>query len=111
MIRLPVVDCKYGAPMGRDGYITPGIADSGPIKLHLQRVTMTGGGAYDSGGAYWGCGEPLWRAWLNHARIDSRFETEQNIRIFVRAGTRRQAKRLVLEEVSDATDEPITFYR
>lgn len=32
-----------------------------PVRLTLQRVKLDRGG-YDSGGAYWGLGKPLWRA-------------------------------------------------
>lgn len=33
-------------------------ADAPPMRL--QRVRMVDGGAYDSGGAYWGLGDPLY---------------------------------------------------
>jgi hypothetical protein len=46
----------YGSPMGRrsDSELTG--------KLHLRRVRLDRGG-YDTGGAYWGVGAPLWVAW------------------------------------------------
>lgn len=50
----------YGASFGRpskcDGY-----AFGGKIKLYLRRVRIDSGG-YDSGGAYWGIGRPLYWA-------------------------------------------------
>jgi hypothetical protein len=33
-------------------------ADAAPFRL--VRVRMVDGGAYDAGGAYWGCGDPLY---------------------------------------------------
>lgn len=56
----PLVDCRYGAPMGRaargTGKYTV-IADARP--MYLIRCPLNSGG-YDRGGAYWGLGEPLW---------------------------------------------------
>lgn len=45
---------KYGADMGRHSTPVSG-------KVTLERMRIDSGG-YDSGGAYWGTGEPLWRA-------------------------------------------------
>lgn len=53
---LSKIDCKYGAPMGRASY---GPTLSG--KVRLERVYLNSGG-YDSGGAYWGTGAPLYCA-------------------------------------------------
>jgi hypothetical protein len=55
MTTLSKVSSKYGAPMGR--------ASDGPLsgRVRLARVRLDRGG-YDPGGAYWGAGEPLWRA-------------------------------------------------
>ena len=52
--RTPV-PARYGAPMGRTE--RPGPA-TGPVRLF--RVKLTDG--YDHGGAYWGCGVPLYCA-------------------------------------------------
>ena len=49
------VDCKYGAPMGRN--------DIGSLprdkKVFDCAVPMSGDGAYDKGGAYFGLGKQL----------------------------------------------------
>ncbi len=56
----PPVSAKYGAPMGRAGRgegeyeLT---ANAKPV--YLVRCKLDRGG-YDSGGAYWGLGEPLY---------------------------------------------------
>ena len=50
------VSCARGAPMGRATYGTP---ESSTGKLRLFRVPLDQGG-YDKGGAYWGCGTPLY---------------------------------------------------
>lgn len=55
---LPMVSCRYGAPMGR-----PSDEDfDGLFPVHIRRVKLDSGG-YDRGGAYWGLGEPLYVAW------------------------------------------------
>jgi len=67
-------------------------------KLHLVRVPMSPCGAYDKGGAYWGCSggsvAPLWCAW-------GESETEQ-AHCFTRAFTRGAAKLNVLCEFPNA---------
>lgn len=57
---LPSVYSKYGAPLGRPDNAHPGLVDE-PVKISLRRVRLDRGG-YDSGGAYWGHGEPLYWA-------------------------------------------------
>lgn len=54
--KLEEVGGRYGAPMGRPG-AHPG--DDPHCRLYVGRVRLDRGG-YDSGGAYWGLGEPLW---------------------------------------------------
>jgi hypothetical protein len=51
------VDTSRGAPMGRANV---GTKDD-TIKKHVFdcRVPLTSDGAYDKGGAYWGCGAEL----------------------------------------------------
>jgi hypothetical protein len=82
------VSSKFGAPMGRhstttrelerDGALAP---DGGiPRKLYLQRVRLDSGG-YDSGGAYWGHGAPLYVA-TDH----------EDVTVFVRGAGREAAK-------------------
>ena len=88
-IELSKVNGKYGAPMGRRSDHIDG-------KCHLQKITLDSGG-YDSGGAYWGLGEPLYCA-----------QDSEGSRLFVRANSREQAKEKVLS-LSLAHD--VTFYR
>ena len=77
---LSKVSCKYGAPMGR--FCDPLNPDARLVRVH--RVKMSPCGAYDDGGAYWGCGTPLYRAVWEH---DSGFICES----FTRANTRAEA--------------------
>ena len=53
------VSCHYGAPLGR--YTGPDFLDATAGKIYLRRVPINSGG-YDTGGAYWGLGAPLWEA-------------------------------------------------
>ena len=57
--KLCDVGSKYGAPMGRNG-CRP-LNFNAPLKFYLRRVPLNSGG-YDSGGAYWGLGSPLYYA-------------------------------------------------
>ena len=52
---IPDVNCQYGAPMGR---ANKGAKPSDNTKIYDKRVPMIDG-AYDLGGAYWGCGPQL----------------------------------------------------
>jgi hypothetical protein len=56
---LSNVSSRYGAPMGRPS--TRPDADFYGV-LRIARVRLDAGG-YDSGGAYWGDGAPLYRVW------------------------------------------------
>lgn len=76
---MPPVSCKHGAPMGRACW------DSEPLEKHkfyLRPVRFVDG-CYDSGGAYWGCGTPLWIAYAEGKEEIQRF--------FVRAWSREGA--------------------
>lgn len=63
------VNGQYGAPMGRsDKGTRPTILEDGPNgewiekdaeKVYNCAVPMSGDGAYDKGGAYWGIGKQL----------------------------------------------------
>ena len=65
------VNCKYGAPMGRSNIgSTPVTVVSGRsnrickkhnkhMRIYDCAVPMSGDGAYDKGGAYWGIGRQL----------------------------------------------------
>lgn len=54
---LPKLDSRYGAPMGRANTLPHDFA--GIIFLSAVRINGSG---YDSGGAYWGLGQPLFQA-------------------------------------------------
>jgi len=71
---------QYGASLGRKDNITE---TSYPVKFHLQRVYLDCGG-YDNGGAYWGQGTPLYRAWGDGS--------EEQQEVFFRAHSRNDAK-------------------
>lgn len=94
---------KYGASMGRDS--TSGrdlrMIDGYPVKLRLQRVYVNGQG-YDSGGAYWGIGEPLYQA---SGAVELATETVDVV-LYLRATSRDHAKSLVRAALRAAT-----FYR
>lgn len=62
-----------------------------PMMMYVQRVRLTNGG-YDSGGAYWGDGTPLFCGWAEN--LDAR--------VFVRAKDRALAKRAVKEHFVNA---------
>lgn len=55
----PKVDCKYGAPMGRQSWndVQEGMYKG---RMYLRHVPLNGAG-YDSGGAYWGTGQKVVR--------------------------------------------------
>ena len=85
---LSNVSTKYGAPMGRrEHYHEP----QEGAKVYLQHVPLFDGGCYDKGGAYWGCGAPLY-----HAFHDDDGE------LFLRAANRQEAKASVRREWPDA---------
>lgn len=91
---LPDVSSPLGAPMGRTS-TTPAGTPPAPLKLSLYRIRINAGG-YDSGGAYWGQGAPLYRA----ASDCGTFET------WFRARDRDAAKAFVRAQRPTAT-----FYR
>lgn len=89
--QLSKVNCTYGAPMGRYGHLHP----ANEAKVRVSRVRLDRGG-YDSGGAYWGFGEPLY--WV---RSD-----DGEISDFFRARDRDEAKEKILDTAPD-----LKFYR
>lgn len=91
------VSSKYGAPMGRVS-TNPRELEAPPGKLYLQRLRLDQGG-YDSGGAYWGIGDPMWVA-TDHG----------NTTVFVRSATRNGAKHAVRIHLA-MWDGHVTFYR
>lgn len=96
-IKLPLVNSKYGAPMGRSDR---SITNAGPVKLRLQKVILTEG--YDNGGAYWGnrpTGFSLYYYWWEsptHNRADI-------ISGFVDARSRDHAKTIIKKDYPEAT--------
>lgn len=89
-IKLPVISCKFGAPMGR-----PNARISGKCKL--QRCPMARNGVYDTGGAYWGLGRIIWVC-----------QDAEGALFFARAKTREEAKKITIN--STLTDD-VTFYK
>lgn len=86
---LSNVSSKYGAPMGRAEALPEDLSE--PIKVSLARVRIDRGG-YDSGGAYWGLGAPLYRATSDDDAVD----------LFVRGASKELAQQLVLNKVPGA---------
>jgi hypothetical protein len=86
--QLKEVSGPYGAPMGRPnvGPIDP----DNPTKWYLSRIPLNHQG-YDSGGAYWGTGRPLfWALQSNPADGEAAEE------LFFRAVDRAAAKEHIL---------------
>ncbi len=86
-------DRSRGASLGRsDKHGFPAVS----YKVSLQRIRLDRGG-YDSGGAYWGIGQPLYWA---------RVEGPAGFEMFFRASSRDAAKAIVRERYPHAR-----FYR
>jgi hypothetical protein len=99
-LTLPKAYSRFGASMGR--YSTPDYElPKGPVKVSLQQIPLDSGG-YDSGGAYWGTGETLWRA---SDDISAPLGTDY-FQFWLRAPSREAAKRAVLAKLPGAR-----FYR
>lgn len=79
----------YGAPMGR--YTGPDYLEG---KVYLRRIQIDSGG-YDSGGAYWGIGAPLYYA-----------EDAAGNSQFFRAANRERAKEILWNKFPE-----LRFYR
>ena len=80
--KLSKLNCQYGAPMGRHERLHPANEE----KVRLSEVRLDRGG-YDSGGAYWGIGEPLY--WCRSDNGD--------VSTYIRAWDRETAKEKLLE--------------
>lgn len=95
---LKVLHSRYGGPMGRrDTVLSNGVG-----KYHLYKMTMVGYGSYDSGGAYWGQGNPVFGyMYRAYRQLDEGLE-----QCFVRAVDRDEAKEEVRKVFKGAT-----FYR
>lgn len=87
----PEVSYRYGAPMGR--HTGPNYLETSQ-RLTLRRIPINYGG-FDAGGAYWGCGLPLYWA-----------ADEDGHSQFFRAFDREAAKAKIREDWPDAR-----FYR
>ena len=87
--------------MGRSGVTSSDIEANRnrSMKFTLCRIRLDSGG-YDSGGAYWGIGEPLYGAETQDGLDD------QVLRLFMRATDRNDAKNKVRERFPNAR-----FYR
>lgn len=95
----PTVSARYGAPMGRTSHTDLRDMPKRP-KFSLCRIRLNSGG-YDSGGAYWGLGAPLYYA------AASRDDTGALIADrYFRASNRAAAKARILSEFPTAR-----FYR
>jgi hypothetical protein len=81
-----------GARMGRMSILPDNKEAS--VKLRMEKLKWSCGD-YDQGGAYWGRSgyDSIYCAWLPNS----------NIKIFVRASNREQAKNLVIEDLPNAT--------
>lgn len=79
-MKLPDVNCTYGAPMGRREHHHKPETKT----VSLFRVILDSGG-YDSGGAYWGSGIPLYCA----------MDLEGDYREFTRAHSRIHAAEIL----------------
>ena len=78
---LPELSCRYGAPMGR----VSEIAEFPNQKIFVQHVPLHDGG-YDSGGAYWGEGQPIF--WYH--------SDDSATSAFIRADSFEEAKSKIL---------------
>lgn len=76
--KVPDVNCRYGAPMGRRDHDETG---GEPTKAGLVALRWVDGD-YDEGGAYWG-GGPDRIYWLR--------DDNGKLSVFIRAGTREKA--------------------
>jgi len=81
---------QRGSSMGRSSFITEPMLDA---KFHLELVPLNSGG-YDSGGAYWGTGMPLY--------VSYAMGTEEEQRVFIRSWTRSGAKSKVYQYFRNA---------
>lgn len=98
---IKAVSCKYGAPLGRYSSKT---YESGSGKISVHRVKMSGCGAYDEGGAYWGCAS----SWKNILYRAAWPDPDGDIcELFVRASSRDEA----IGKVSEQLGETAAFLR
>lgn len=106
------LNCARGAPMGRPSGVWTNLGNGRqrveyyntlPFKLYLNQVPLYDG-VYDKGGAYWGSQDNVYVAFCQVWIVKVKRELE--VRYYVRAGSREEAKRLVRLELPNAS-----FYR
>ena len=67
---FPKLDCKYGAPMGRN---SDNLALDPQLDLPETIAVAGPAGEYDAGGAYWGTSPsegPVWAVWRKGKRAE-----------------------------------------
>lgn len=96
--KLTDVNCRFGAPMGRQSRIAVDDPETFDKRIHLVQLRMVDGD-YDEGGAYWGAGDRR-IGWMYRAYYwDPKCESEQQIDYFLRATGREDAKSKLREEL------------
>jgi hypothetical protein len=99
ILPLTNVDSKFGAPRGRSDNFNLEYKDL-PLKFFVVHMRMVDWD-YDEGGAYWGGGLPLDQ--MYRAQSDGCHPLEEELQeMFMRAGTREQAKKKVVERYPNA---------
>lgn len=90
----PPVFGRYGAPMGRKSDHLAGlIVVPRDPPFTLRRIRLDSGG-YDSGGAYWGLGAPLYWWAIEITEGDSTDECSGFLRAHGRAAAKEQIRAL-----------------
>lgn len=102
------VNCSRGAPMGRRNIRDIQDPEMFNGTVRLAHLPMTCYGDYDSGGAYWGCGnrETGWMYRAYFFAYNEEAEADDHLDLYIRAVSREAAKAQVLEEFPNAR-----FYR
>ncbi len=90
---LPQVSSTYGAPMGRADF--NGDGHDLPITVEICSIRIDSQG-YDSGGAYWGLGDPLFHAQESEG---------DDLDLFFRAKGRKAAEAAILKDRPNAKIE------
>lgn len=98
----PKVDGRYGAPLGRTSDHLAGlIVTAADSPFTLRRIRLDSGG-YDSGGAYWGFGAPLYWWAVEIVEGDTRDQC---------SGYLRAANRLAAKNAIRSAQPAARFYR
>ena len=93
-----------GALMGRPDNIPECVRFLSSVKLRLERLKMYDGDCYDAGGCYWGSGNGTTHMYCAWGTLLNKISGNPfpPIQIFVRAISRKDAKRLVRDKISNA---------